>query len=148
MIHPAVNKAIIRSQVIDDEQWSQIETKTSHYICQTTCTCILMLYIPRRLAKPTTSVQIQSISPWLFASDLFLEFCLTGQWWEIAEREWGATMEVGSGEGRRKDRQRSPLPPTSSPLPEGGGEAWHTHLFTCSHDFLQVIFRGESLHRC
>lgn len=39
-------------------------------------------------------------------------------------------------DGRRKDRRKSP---------EGKSLA---HLFTCSHDFLQVIFRGESLHRC
>lgn len=31
-------------------------------------------------------------------------------------------------------------------IPDRAGEG--AHLFTCSHDFLQVIFRGESLHRC
>lgn len=76
------NKMITKSQVINDDQWSQIEIKTIPTICQTTCRCARMPYIPRTCK--TTSVQ--PISSWLFASDLFLEFCLTSRWWETAER--------------------------------------------------------------
>lgn len=55
---------------------------------------------------------------------------------EVEEEEVGAS---------REDRQRQEEESTENPDRAVGKGA---HLFTCSHDFLQVIFRRESLHRC
>lgn len=51
------------------------------------------------------------------------------------ERREGDNDGDGEDEWKRKDRRKNAQGETA-------------HLFTCSYNFLQVIFRGESLHRC
>lgn len=69
-----------------------------------------MLYIPRRFAKLTTS--IHPISPWLFASDLFLEL---SDWAVVGDSGEGMRGDDGGkgGEGAGERIGRSPSPPLS-----------------------------------
>lgn len=93
-----------------------------------------VLYIPRTCK--TTSVQ--PVSPWLFASDLFLEFCPTGPvvggpaGREEDARRWWKPRGHG-GEGRRKDQEGfSPPPPFHVASREEGEALAHSPFYMLS----------------
>lgn len=71
------------------------------------------------------------------------------------EREAGERTAGGGVEGKGQEEKEEEVMQVvridgqEKGLTEISGRARKgAHLFTCSHDFLQVIFRGESLHRC
>lgn len=126
-----MNKSVYKAQ---DHQ-SQVRNKRLiPAIRQTTCRCTRTLYIPRR-TRETTSVRL--VSPWLFASDLFLEFCLTGRWWERRARRW-RKREGRDREGRRKAQEGFPLP--RQPRVIAGGEA------ALAHSPFYMLSRFSSSH--
>lgn len=71
------------------------------------------------------------------------------------ERETGERTVGGGVEGRQENEEEEEVMQVVridgqekglTEIPDRAEK--DTYLFTCSYDFLQVIFRGESLHRC
>lgn len=130
-----MNKAFTKNKIIGDDQQSQVRNKELiPDIRQTTCRCTRTLYIPRR-TRETTSVRL--VSPWLFASDLFLEFCLTGRWWErrATTEEAGGSRQRGQEKGAQEGFSLPHLPRVIA-----GGEA------ALAHSPFYMLSRFSSSH--